>query len=294
MAVVPKETPVSGSEPLPAVPAGTTMAGELPEKPKIEGGFAVVGHLRVEASHYGQVREALIYESKNPETTAIVKSLVDGPKTTTVTINHTADNSMTPLGNGNAEVHWDPQKMHIASNGAQRSPATRLGHELDHAEEWTHHPQRLIDNAKQTDPKYGNLEEKRVITGWERRTVPMIGEGIRYDHDYGKGNFEAKGVTSHEPILHAKINGHDTTLSNGFSQDGKIVAITADKVVQDMGHGTKIEYNRAELEAYVDPAALQAARTSGQSVHIGVGDGKFNERINAAPGHDVQQPVPTR
>jgi hypothetical protein len=282
------DTPVPGSEARPAT-TGTTMAQTLPEKPTIEGGFAVVGKLHVEAAHYGEFREAMLYEAKNPETLTIVKSLVDGPKQTTVTTNTTADNSMTPKANGDAAVHWDPTQMHIAANGAQRSPATRLGHELDHAEEWTHHPQRLLDNAKTSDPKYGNLEEKRVITGWERRTVPEIGEGVRTDHDYGKGNFTSKGVTSHEPVLHVTREGHTTAIADGYSQDGKIKEITADRVVQEVGRGNIVAYNRKELEAYVDPTKLQEAQRTGESVHVGVSDGKFQERPTLQTPHEPAQ-----
>ena len=109
-------------------------------------------------------------------------------------MNHDTNNEMVPNLDGSCEVHWDPQHMHVADNGAKRSPATRLAHELDHADEWTHNPQRLLTNSGVADDKFGNLEEKRVITGSERRNVHALGGGQREDHGH-VGNFETKSPT---------------------------------------------------------------------------------------------------
>lgn len=265
---------VDGSEVKPA--ASKTMAELLPEKPTAKNGFVELGNLKVEEGKYKEFRDSMMYESKNSEMGGIVERLEKGPHKTTVTMNNDSNNEMVPNKNGDAEVHWDPKHMHIASNDAKRSPATRLAHELDHADEWTHNPQRMLANANVDDPKYGNLEEKRVITGTERRNVKALGEGVREDHDYGKGNFEVNGVTSTTPVLHQTRGGVTTELPNNYNQTGKL-ALSADgkNVEQQIGRGQTVSYDRNEFEGMVGKQAFDKAIGDGKPMTVSVAGGEF-------------------
>ena len=232
-------------------PKGTrTMDQLLPEKPTIKDGYAELGNLKVEASKYKEFREAMMHESKNPEMNGVVERLEAGPYKTTVSMNTSNIDETTPHRNGNADVHWDPGKMNIAGNDAKRSAATRLAHELDHADEWTHNPQRHNINEQVRDPKFGNLEEKRVITGSERRNVHALGEGERTSHHTGKGDFETKGVTSTTPVLHQTRDGNTSEIPANYQQNGKL-SMTDDTVIQDIGRGKTVEYDRKEFEGLV-------------------------------------------
>jgi hypothetical protein len=194
---------------------------------------------------------------------------------------------MIPKGNGSAEVHWDPKHMHIAANDAHRSPATRLAHELDHADEWTHDPQRLLLNASTPDDKFGNLEEKRVITGSERRNIKKLGEGQREDHDHGKGDFECRGVTSVEPVLHQTRDGKTTEIRDGYSQSGKLT-IDGDTVKQEIGRGQTVSYRREEFEGMVGQKELAQAVASGKPFNVAVTGGEFQIKEPRAQAQEVQ------
>jgi hypothetical protein len=276
---------VHGSEERPGT--DKKMSDMLPEHPTIKGGYAQLGNLRVQADKYAEFREAMMYEAQNPGTAGIIDRLEKGPNKTTVAMNETADNQMIPHASGGAEVHWDPKHMHIASNDAHRSPATRLAHELDHADEWTHDPQRLLLNANVHDPKYGNLEEKRVITGSERRNVKVLGEGQRDDHGHGKGDFEARGVTSAEPVLHQTRDGNTTEIREGYSQSGKI-SIEGDVVRQEVGRGQSVSYKRSELEGMVGEEALAKAAASGKPFNVAVTGGEFAIKEPRSQAQEVQ------
>jgi len=264
-----------------------TMDQLLPEKPVIKDGKAQLGNLTVEADKYPQFREAMMHESKNPEMNALVERLEKGPYKTNVTTNEVSNNEMEPQMNGNAEVHWDPKHMHVASNDAKRSPATRLAHELDHADEWTHNPQRLITNANTPDDKFSNLEEKRVITGSERRNVKAIGEGQREDHSAGKGEFNSKGVTSAVPVLHQTRGGVTTELADGYNQTGKI-SVDGDNIKQDIGRGQSVNYPRAEFEGLVGKNAVDQAVAGGKPVTVAVQGGEFKMQEPRAVAQEVQ------
>jgi hypothetical protein len=261
---------VHGSEARPGT--DKKMADMLPEKPTIKDGYAQLGNLRVQAEKYSEFREAMLYEAKEPGMAGVIDRLEKGPNKTSVLMNDHADNQMIPHANGRAEVHWDPKHMHIAENGAKRSPATRLAHELDHADEWTHDPQRLLLNASTPDDKFGNLEEKRVITGSERRNVKALGEGQREDHGHGKGDYECRGVTSAEPVLHQTRDGKTTEIRDGYSQSGKL-SIDGDTVKQEIGRGQTVSYRRDEFAGMVGEEKLAQAVSSGKPFNVAVNGG---------------------
>jgi hypothetical protein len=280
---------VHGSEARP--PTDKKMTDMLPEKPPVKDGFVELGNLRVEAAKYSEFREAMVHVSKNPEMNSIIERLEKGPNKTTVTTNEVSNNEMVPNKDGSAEVHWDAKHMHIASNDAHRSPATRLAHELDHADEWTHNPQRMLTNANTKAGAYGNLEEKRVITGTERRNVKEIGEGERHDHDYGKGNFEAKGVTSIEPVLHQTRGGVTSELKEGYTQSGKLTADDKN-VYQEIGRGEKVAYPRDEFEGMAGgKKAVEALVASDKPYNVSVSKGEFQVAEARSPGREAQSNV---
>ncbi len=56
------------------------------------------------------------------------------------------------------------------------SPATILNHEADHALQEVKNPVQKAKDKGTSDLNYGNLEEKRVVTGSEQETARKHGE----------------------------------------------------------------------------------------------------------------------
>lgn len=83
---------------------------------------------------------------------------------------------------GDAYVYWESRKGLKTSNGGRQSPATRLEHEFDHAVGHSTNPHNYRIRKEQKDERYENKEEKRVITGSERKTAKANKEDIRYNH----------------------------------------------------------------------------------------------------------------
>lgn len=77
------------------------------------------------------------------------------------------------------EITWDPLSAMTCTNGKKQTPALGLGHEAEHA------LGDIKGNAASAAPDgsvYDNLEEKRVIDGWEKNAAAKLGEGSRTDH----------------------------------------------------------------------------------------------------------------
>ena len=85
-------------------------------------------------------------------------------------------------------IVWNPQMAARFADGGRQSPALLLGHELAHADMDAALQERL---GRQTDPRYDNAEERRVIVGAEAHAARTLGETPRHDH---RGSFYA--VTS--------------------------------------------------------------------------------------------------
>ena len=97
-------------------------------------------------------------------------------------------------GGKNKTIFWESRKGLLLSNGKRQSAATRLEHEFDHYVDDVKNHKKHSDRAEETDDKYKNKEERRVITGNEALTARKKGECIRYDH---KGTtFNAKNSIS--------------------------------------------------------------------------------------------------
>jgi len=171
------------------------------------------------------------------------------------------------------------------SNDAKRSPATRLAHELDHAEHYERDPQQHMNLRAAKDKDFGNLEEKRVITGSERRNVQVLGEGERLSHHAGK-EFEVKDVTSTTPVLHQTRDGVKTEVPASYNQTGKI-SLTDDSVVQDIGRGKTVQYDRKEFEGLVGKNAVEAAAHDGKPMNVSIAGGEFKLSEARTPAREV-------
>jgi RHS repeat-associated protein len=90
----------------------------------------------------------------------------------------------TGYANGNASFAWNPRAASAFSGGTQ-SPATVLVHEAAHADRFLSDPGGIGrdfhagDGAMGHVGRFGNLEEKRVITGPEARAAAALGENTR-------------------------------------------------------------------------------------------------------------------
>jgi RHS repeat-associated protein len=76
-------------------------------------------------------------------------------------------------------IYWDPKSALMCTNGTKQTPALGLGHEAEHA------LGDITGTTASTIPDgspYNNLEEKRVISGWETRSAKSLSEGTRTDH----------------------------------------------------------------------------------------------------------------
>jgi len=86
-------------------------------------------------------------------------------------------------------INWNPNLAKKTSKGHVLSPATLLNHEFDHTERYNRDPKGTQKDFKTKVDNYGNLEDKRVITGSEVETARLHGEiGIddvtREDHNF--------------------------------------------------------------------------------------------------------------
>ena len=78
-------------------------------------------------------------------------------------------------------VYWESRKG-IRFKGGRQSPAARLEHEFDHAIDYLDHTHDHRQRQSQSDGRYGNAEERRVITGSERITAKANHEAVRCHH----------------------------------------------------------------------------------------------------------------
>lgn len=86
----------------------------------------------------------------------------------------------------NGLVYWNPYLAMETTNGLFLSPATNLEHEFDHAVDEAKHPIAHENRRHQGDKQYDNKEERRVITGSEKKTAfknkEIKSSEVRKDH----------------------------------------------------------------------------------------------------------------
>jgi hypothetical protein len=136
------------------------------------------GRLSLPASADAAYEAAKRYLSRDPEEARLFRRLEhpsDG-RHYHLTINHRDDDHFDPATN---TIAWDPYSALRTTRGGRQSPALGLGHEVDHAVEAPRLEARL---AATPDARYDTAEERRVITGSERRAARMLHESVRYDH----------------------------------------------------------------------------------------------------------------
>ena len=147
------------------------------------------GNFRVPASAKADVDTALSYLSGDSVERTLIDKLEHGSRTYRLAVIHDGNDRFDP---SNDTIYWDPRSALRTTSGGTQSPALGLGHEIDHAVEDPATAQKLSGTY---DPKYDNLEEKRVITGSEAHAATTLGESIRHDH--GGTAFVVSSPTAH-------------------------------------------------------------------------------------------------
>jgi RHS repeat-associated protein len=122
----------------------------------------------------GNYQQAINYLNGDPGMAGIINDLNGSSTNYNVIINNNDDDSYDP---GTHTIHWDPHSA-LCDSGCKQSPALGLGHEMAHADgPWYSGLLAWIPW-----PGYNNLEERRVITGPERKAAKNLGECTRSDH----------------------------------------------------------------------------------------------------------------
>ncbi len=193
---------VKGSEPLPPVPAGTTIDTLLKPTKDVPGDTYVhFGNLQVERALVGDFEAAQRYLAKDPEALSALRQLETGNVTTTVAKINDGQDGFTPSSH---TISWDPKSATVNTNGSFQTPANGLLHEEGHAVEELLDPARKALQKGEKNQRYTNGEEQRVITGLETRAHDYLpGEGTRTDH--GGRAFDSKGPTSVEPVARGAL-----------------------------------------------------------------------------------------
>ncbi len=134
------------------------------------------GSLVIPLSAQRHVDAAFAYLARDPAARSIIERAERSRTPHRIRIDHHGRDAYLP---GSRTVVWDPHSAMRVGNGRQ-SPALGLAHELDHA---LLNPDRFDRLVNREDGRYDNAEERRVITGLERRAARTLHEGVRSDHD---------------------------------------------------------------------------------------------------------------
>lgn len=90
--------------------------------------------------------------------------------------NFTYDKEGNITGGNGGEILWNPNNGKETETGETISPTVVLNHEFDHGAKFDKDPVGFAKDATTADVKYGNKEERRVITGSEQRTAKGLKE----------------------------------------------------------------------------------------------------------------------
>ena len=110
----------------------------------------------------------------------------------------TEDASSGDVPNRMYVVRWNPYAGLETTDGGTQSPATVLEHEMAHAYQYENHTEQYRADKRQIIVSYRNQEERRVITGPERKTAKANNEGIRNNH-------RGRSIVTETPISNQKI-----------------------------------------------------------------------------------------
>ncbi|WP_276878190.1 RHS repeat-associated core domain-containing protein, partial [Chryseobacterium joostei] len=99
-------------------------------------------------------------------------------------------------------IRWSPTTGVNTDGNADLTPTEVLNHEMDHGLEYITDPEKFYKDLATPDKKYGNNEEKRVITGSEKATARKMkrikkNETTRTNHDGSL--IPTAGVTTTQP-----------------------------------------------------------------------------------------------
>ena len=153
------------------------------------------------------VIEAYVYDCKNGGGEGFKKAVHTAKKiyVDDVRVYNSVKGSQFRNDGSQPTVHWNPEEGIITTEGGFQSPATILDHEMDHAQDYVKnaHNHNIRNDRGITSPgtgydsQYDTKEERRVITGSERKTAKSNGEAIRKNH---KGTpYKTIGPTSIKP-----------------------------------------------------------------------------------------------
>ena len=117
---------------------------------------------------------ALWYLSIDPEYRRMIRELERSPVDHRIRIVHDGDDHFDPNDNS---IQWDPNSALRTTDGGRQTPALGLGHEMDHAWGSDNGLPPAVD-----DTQYKDTEERRVISGRERRAAGRFGESPRSNH----------------------------------------------------------------------------------------------------------------
>ncbi len=134
------------------------------------------GSLSIPLAAKSVVDSALAYLRRDAVERSIIARLEHSPVKHRIVIDHRNDDSYQP---DTGTIRWDPTSALRTTHGGRQSPALGLGHELDHAIAGDAAFDVLANIA---DPRFDNLEERRVILGSERHAAQTLHESVRNDH----------------------------------------------------------------------------------------------------------------
>ena len=117
------------------------------------------------------VNQALTYVAQSP----LALQLMWDAFQAGVTIKIVTGDSPTRFNTLLNQVEWNPGLGYRLTAGGIMSPAMALIHELAHG------VNRIV--VTQTDPSYGNTEERRVIVTYDQVIAALLGEPTRQDHN---------------------------------------------------------------------------------------------------------------
>ena len=113
-------------------------------------------------------------------------------------------------------ISWDPTSAVLTNELKELSPTTLLNHEIDHALQFDKNPKKQEKDGATPDPNYGNLEEKRVITGSEQSTAKKLGEIME-----GEITRKDHGGTLYKTINSTSIKRRDEIIIKPEDDDKK-------------------------------------------------------------------------
>jgi len=134
------------------------------------------GALRVSVRGNAAYEAARRYLRHDPAERSIFRKLEHAPHEIHLRLNSHDDDSYDP---NDRTIRWDPHSALRTAVGGSQSPALGLAHEADHA---TVAAAIRDADSNRRDPRYDNLEERRVILGSERHAARTLGEAVRHNH----------------------------------------------------------------------------------------------------------------